>query len=354
VIRETSDAEEPFEFSLSPEVLTTFIETFAGDIEVEPREAQFRLVDGKVKVHQKGRQGVLIDYASSAERIEKAVFSGYSSSNLKVEVVKPQLSDKDAAGIELPDVLGESYTNYANSSEARKVNIERAVDLLNGWMLAPGQEYSYVNLIGEITEDNGFEVGLGIVADPENPGAVVTAPVVGGGICQVSTTIYQSAFWAGLPFTERWAHPYWIQTYGQAPTGMKGLDAMVNIETEPSEWATTLDMRFVNTTDHWIAIEMVADGSNVTSRILGTDPGWDVEVTGPEVDEIVKPDPTPIRQDSPEIPAGEERQVETAQDGFDAEIKRVVRDKDGNVIDDYTVTSTYSATSNRILVGTGE
>jgi vancomycin resistance protein YoaR len=135
---------------------------------------------------------------------------------------------------------------------------------------------------------------------------------------------------------------------------MKGLDAMVNIETEPSEWATTLDMRFVNTTDHWIAIEMVADGANVTSRILGTDPGWDVEVTGPEVDEIVKPDPTPIRQDSPEIPAGEERQVETAQDGFDAEIKRVVRDKDGNVIDDYTVTSTYSATSNRILVGTGE
>ena len=354
VIKETSDGDEPFAFSLSPKVLSSFIQTFAGDIEVEPREAQFRLVDGKVRVHQKGRQGMLIDYDSSAERIEKAVFSGYSSSNLKVEVVKPQFSDKDAAGIELPDVLGESYTNYANSSEARKVNIERAVDLLNGWMLAPGQEYSYVNLIGEITEDNGFEVGLGIVADPNNPGAVVTAPVVGGGICQVSTTIYQSAFWAGLPFTERWAHPYWIQTYGQAPTGMKGLDAMVNIETEPSEWATTLDMRFVNTTDNWIAIEMVADGANVTSRVLGTDPEWEVEVTGPEVDEIVKPDPTPIRQDSPEIPAGEERQVETAQDGFDAEINRIVTDKDGNVIDDYTVTSTYSATSNRILVGTGE
>ena len=354
LIQETPGESAPFTFSLSPEVLTSYVQTFAGDIEVEPREAQFRLIDGKVKAHQEGREGVLIDYESSAERIEKAVFAGYGSSNLKVENVTPQYTDKDADRVELPDVLGESYTSYANSSEARKINIERAVDLLNGWLVAPGEEFSYVNLIGEITEDNGFEVGLGIVADPSNPGAVMTAPVVGGGICQVSTTIYQSAFWAGLPFTERWAHPYWIQSYGQPPTGMKGLDAMVNIETEPSEYATTLDLRFVNTTGNWIAVEMVADGQNVTSRVLGTDPGWTIDVSDAEISDIVRPDTTPIRQDSPEVPSGEERQVETAQDGFDAEITRMVKDRNGTVIDDYTVASTYSATSNRVLVGTGE
>jgi vancomycin resistance protein YoaR len=98
---------------------------------------------------------------------------------------------------------------------------------------------------------------------------------------------------------------------------------------------------------------MIADGDNVTARILGTDPGWEIEVDEPEISKVTKPDSTPIKQESPEIPAGEERQVETAQDGFDAEITRTVTDKDGTVLDTYVVTSSYSATSNRILVGTG-
>ena len=118
--------------------------------------------------------------------------------------------------------------------------------------------------------------------------------------------------------------------------------------------AITLDLRFVNTTDNWIAIEMVADGEYVTSRILGTDQGWTVDVDDPEISEVTKPDATPIRQDSPELPAGETMQVETAQDGFDADVTRRVEDRDGLIIDTYTVTSTYSATSNRILVGTGQ
>jgi vancomycin resistance protein YoaR len=354
VITPTPDKPDAFGFTLSPEVLGSYIETFAGDIEVEPLEPTFRLVNGEVKAEKKGQTGVVIDKDSSVERIQKAIFSGYASSNLKVDIIKPSFSNKDAGTIKLPDVLGEAATPYSSSSEARKTNVERAVDLMNGWLVAPGDEFSYVDHIGQVTEDNGFEVGLGIVADPSNPGAVMTAPVVGGGICQVSTTIFQSAFWAGLTFTERHQHPYWINSYGIGEGGMKGLDAMVNIEDEPSDWAITLDMKFVNTTDHWIAVEMTADGQNVTSRILGTNPGWTIDVTDPDISHITHPDATPIRQDSPEIPSGEERQVETAQDGFDAAVTRTVKDKDGTVLDSYVVTSSYSATSNRVLVGTGQ
>ncbi|HYP61704.1 MAG TPA: peptidoglycan binding domain-containing protein [Thermomicrobiales bacterium] len=354
VIKATPDQADAFGFSLSHEVLAGYIKAFAGDIEVEPHEPTFRLVNGEIKAEKKGQTGVVINYDSSAERIEKAIFSGYGSSNLKVDVIKPTFSNKDASAIKLPDVLGEAATPYSNSSEARKTNVERAVDLMNGWLIAPGEEFSYVDHIGQVTEDNGFVVGLGIVADPSNPGAVMTAPVVGGGICQVSTTIFQSAFWSGMTFTERHQHPYWINSYGIGEGGMKGLDAMVNIEDEPTDWAITLDMKFVNTTDHWIAIEMTADGDNVTSRILGTNPGWTIDVSDPEISNITKPDETPIRQDSPEVPSGEERQVETAQDGFDADINRVVKDKNGSVLDSYDVVSSYSATSNRVLVGTGQ
>lgn len=354
VIQTDPKADEPFSFTLSPQVLTGYIQAFAGDIEVEPSEPTFRLVDGEITAVEKGRTGVLINYENSVQRITQALFKGYPSSNLKVETFEAEYTVKDLKNIKLPDVLGEAATPYSNSSEARKTNVERAVDLQNGWLIPPGGEYSYVALMGEITEDNGFEVGLGIVADPNNPGAVMTAPVIGGGICQVSTTIFQSAFWAGLTFTERHQHPYWINSYGVGKGGLKGLDAMVNIEIEPTEWAVTLDMRFINTTGNWIAIEMAADGENVTSRILGTNPGWDIQAEDPKISNTVKPNSTPIRQDSPEIPLGEERQVETAQDGFDAEIVRTVRDRDGNIIDTYVVSSSYSATSNRVLVGTGQ
>jgi vancomycin resistance protein YoaR len=353
VIHSTPDEEEAFTFTLSPEVLSGLIQTFAGDIEVEPQEATFRLINGEIRAEKKGRTGIVINYEDSAKRIEKAVFDGYPSSNLKVDIIEPEFNTGDADEIALPDVLADAATPYSSSSEARKTNVERGVELENGWLIAPGDEFSYIEYIGSVTKENGFEVGLGIVADPENPGQVVTAPVIGGGICQVSTTIFQAAFWAGLTFTERHQHPYWINSYGVGDGGMKGLDAMVNIEDEPSEWAITLDLKFVNMTGNWIAVEMFADGENVTARILGTDPGWSIEVEDPEISNVTKPNSTPIKQESPEVPAGEERQVETAQDGFDAEVERTVTDKEGTILDTYVVSSTYSATSNRILVGTG-
>jgi vancomycin resistance protein YoaR len=171
--------------------------------------------------------------------------------------------------------------------------------------------------------------------------------VVGGGICQVSTTIFQAAFWAGLPIVERWQHPYWLTTYGDPPRGMKGLDAMVNIE---DDWS--LDMKFQNTTGDWIAVVVTADGEYVRAEIYGTNPGWDVEVTGPEITNIVDPGTDMRYTDSPELPAGQELQVEHAQQGFDASIHRVVT-KDGEVIDDYTLESSFAPSQNTTLRGTG-
>jgi vancomycin resistance protein YoaR len=355
LIKPTPGKDQPFAFSFSKKVLRGYLDVMTKDIQVEPREAKFRLVNGKVTAVEKGRTGIVVNFDDSADRIEKAVFAGYSSSSLMVDEVKARYSASDAAKIQLPDVLGEAATPYSSSTEARKTNVERAVDLETGWLVAPGDTFSYDETMGQVTEDNGFVVGLGILADPDHPGQVTTGPVVGGGICQVSTTIFQSAFWSGLPFLERYQHPYWINSYGIGEGGMKGLDAMVNIEPEGSTEALTLDMRFQNTTGNWIALELTADGENVTSRILGTNPGWDVEIAAddPEISDIVKPDETPIRQESPELPAGQEMTVESAQDGFSTLITRTVTDKDGTVVDVYQLASTYSSTSNRVLVGTG-
>jgi hypothetical protein len=86
VIHSTPDEEEAFTFTLSPEVLSGLIQTFAGDIEVEPQEATFRLINGEIRAEKKGRTGIVINYEDSAKRIEKAVFDGSPSSNLKVDI----------------------------------------------------------------------------------------------------------------------------------------------------------------------------------------------------------------------------------------------------------------------------
>ena len=341
----------PFVAGFTPNVLADLLRPVAEQIDKPGNEPVLKYVDGEVKIHKKGRSGRVVDIDGSVERVSNAVQGGHATTKLEIIDQTPTIDAEAIAKITLPDTLGESSTYYGTSSEPRRQNVERAVELETGWLVAPGEMFSYVENIGAVDEENEFVTGLGIVAD--GAGGITTAPVVGGGICQVSTTIFQSAFWAGLQIVERTPHPYWIQSYGEPPTGMKGLDAMVNVETDPNAEAITLDMVFRNTTDDWIAVIMTADGENITSKILGRATGWTIEVDGPEIDNIKAPDSEPIYQDSPELAPGEERQVETAQEGFDASVVRRVLDRDGILLETYSVTSTYGPAYNRILRGTG-
>ncbi|MER3438987.1 MAG: hypothetical protein C4346_16120 [Chloroflexota bacterium] len=274
--------------------------------------------------------------------------NGRSSVSLPIVQVKPAYTAAMAKKISLPDVLADASTYYGNSSAPRRHNVELAVHLEDGWLVPPGGQFSYVEHVGKVSQAEGFVTGFGIVASPENDGSVTTAPVVGGGICQVSTTIFQAAFWAGLRIDERYEHPYWLQTYGEPPRGMKGLDAMVNVE---DDWS--LDLKFTNTTGNWIAVVVTADGERVTAQIRGTDPGWTVQVFDPVITDVIPADTRTYYTESPELPSGQELQVETAQEGFTATVHRVVTDREGKVVDDLALTSTYAPSRTTILRGTG-
>jgi hypothetical protein len=139
---------------------------------------------------------------------------------------------------------------------------------------------------------------------------------------------------------------YWIPNYGSGPGGLTGLDATV----EPDYG---LDFTFHNPTSDWVAINAVADGEWITVEVWGTSQGWQVEVNGPIIENVVKADQKMHRQQSSELPRGEEVVVEHAQDGFTATINRVVRDGSGNVVDDVSLTSYYLPARNVTLVGTG-
>jgi vancomycin resistance protein YoaR len=338
--------DQKFALTFDSAVLAERMTPLQDGLHIDAREAQFRLVDGAIRFQAEARQGREMDMDASVESVLEAITNGDPEAPITVNVIEPTYTSASRADISLPDVLGQSSTWYGGSSEPRRNNVERAVALEDGWLIPPGGEFSFAEFSGLITEDNGFVTGFGIVADPG--GGVTTAPVIGGGICQVSTTIFQAAFWSGMSILERWAHPYWIESYGQAPYGMRGLDAMVNIE---PDWA--LDFKFENTTDNWIAVVVSADGENVYAEIRGTNPGWDIDVPEPVITNVVKPKSEMMYTDSPELPKGQELQVERAKEGFTSTIVRVIRDGDGRVIDEYSYESTYSASRNLTLRGTG-
>ncbi len=347
VIEARPDDDEQFSITFDESVLAATLEPLREDLDIPVREAKFRLIDGQIKFQEEARQGREVDVDASVEAITGAIMNGDDGAGLVLNSLEPTYTGADRESIVLEDVLGQSQTYYGTSSEPRRHNVERATELEDGWLIPPDGVFSYAEIMGLVDEANGFVTGFGIVADPN--GGVKTAPVIGGGICQVSTTIFQAAFWAGLPIEERWAHPYWINSYGEAPYGMQGLDAMVNIE---PGWA--LDLKFRNNTGNWIALVMVADGEYVRAEILGVDPGWDIQIDDPVISDIVPPEGGMIYTDTPELPKGQELQVEHARDGFTSTITRVVTDSDGNVVDEYSYSSEYSASRDRTLRGTGE
>jgi vancomycin resistance protein YoaR len=122
---------------------------------------------------------------------------------------------------------------------------------------------------------------------------------------------------------------------------------MINVEKDYS-----LDFKFTNSTGNWIAVVTEADGENLSAKILGTNPGWTITVSDPVISDIQQPSEEMQYEDSSELPAGQELQVEHAAQGFTSTFSRVVKDGD-TVISDDTFTGTYAPSNNTTLRGTG-
>ncbi|MDQ3226701.1 MAG: peptidoglycan binding domain-containing protein [Chloroflexota bacterium] len=338
--------QEPFTFGLDPDLVGESLGVYAAEFDIPVQDARWRIIEGKIQLAVPESKGREINLDRGVRSVMTAFLEEKTDVTLEVQTLLPRWKGSDGSAITLgDDILGEGGTWYGDSSDARRLNVELASSYLTGWLVPPDGVFSYADSVGLITEENGFVTGLGIVDDGK--GGFTTAPVIGGGICQVSTTLFQAAFWSGLPFEERYQHPYYLRTYGEAVTGLPGLDAMVNIE---PDWR--IDLKFRNTTGRWIAVILIPDGAMVYARIVGTDPGWDVVVPEPTISNEVKA-PTDMRYtDSPEMPLGQERLVESAQDGFDVRIDRLVRD-DGKVILEDSIFSSFAPSRNTTMRGTG-
>jgi vancomycin resistance protein YoaR len=296
-------------------------ERLGAAIETEPVDAEVGWNGERLVSVVPSVDGARLDAAKLAERVEGSFFGSGGTVEAPVTHIKPTIDSANLDKFGITTLLGSGQSNYSGSSDGRSTNVEVGASLLNGTLIPPQSEFSFNGSIGWIDEDKGFVEAQ--VIDGEKIGKDI-----GGGICQVSTTVFRAAYLSGLPITEWWPHRFRIGFYefdGWKP----GLDASILQPTEdPATWA---DFKFENPSSHWMLIESWADGVNVVVNIYGADLGYDVESTGPTWGAKTQMLP-PQEVVDDELDPGTVSLGQVAGIGEELSHYRVVRDRNGEVL----------------------
>lgn len=337
----------PVRIAVNPERVRALSTVIANDLNQDVRDAEFKWVSGTVSDVVTSQDGRVVDLAGTDSALSKALLEQAGTVAPVVAVTPPKVASSQRTSMVVTDRLGYGRTDYSFSIPNRKWNVELSVQRLNGALVPPDGIFSFNQTVGEQTVNSGYKEAYGIALVGSGSGGapqVKTVTSIGGGICQVSTTLFQGLFRAGLPVEERNWHSYWIPAYGQPPSGLQGLDATVDSEGK-------VDLKVRNSTGGWIAIEAVADGAEIRIAVYGKDPGWTVQIDTPVITNPRKADPKPKIEKTYTLPPGQSVVVEHAVDGFDAAIRRKVIDPAGKVLLDTTFTSSYAPSSNVTLLG---
>lgn len=254
-------------FALNESAVKQYLTQLKDETRVLPINARFSVDEetNRVSVFSPSRDGSEINIAASLEMIKNALQSGRTDSaiSLTTTSIPPDVAETNANTLGIKNFLGEGRTNFSGSPKNRIHNITRALEQYQGVLLTPGEEFSFVKLLGEVDGEHGYLPELVIKHGK-------TEPEFGGGICQVSTTLFRAALNTGMKITMRRNHAYPVSYY--KPYGM---DATIYI---PSP-----DLRFVNNTPAHILIQGAIEGKELVFRFYGTSDGRSVAIDGPHI-----------------------------------------------------------------------
>lgn len=207
-------------------------------------------VEGKNISFVEGTSGQEVDVVKSVYAINDFLENEWSSDNSTIELVSNEVAPRGTADElkNVKDLLGEFSTNFASSSPSRAQNVRNACSKVDGSIIYPGEEFSVYKAISPITEANGYGIGHAY----EN-GQVVES--VGGGVCQVATTLYNAIIRAELDVTMRFNHSMMV--------------AYVSPSDDAAIAGSYKDLRFKNNTDTPVYIQGVTGGGIITFRVYG-------------------------------------------------------------------------------------
>ncbi len=307
-----------YKVTLDTIILQDFLTQLAPSLQIQEENPRFIFNDetGELELLEPMLIGRTLDINTSLQNIQQKLVEGKHQIPLELIYTLPPVSDEDTGEkIGVTELVHQEISYYYGSSEARIQNIQAAASRFHGLLIAPGETFSMVDALGDISLDSGYAEALIIYGDQTIKG-------VGGGVCQVSTTLFRTAFFSGFPIIERYSHAYRVSYYekkadNSRDASLAGLDATV--------YTPIVDFKFENDTPHWLLMETYVNPTYRTLvwKFYSTSDNRIVEweTTGPI--HIVEA-PKPIYRENDELEENEVKQIDWEADGADVTVNRTV------------------------------
>jgi vancomycin resistance protein YoaR len=298
-------------------------------VDREPMDASWAISSSGIRVLP-DKPGYTLDVPKSAKALLHAVLvtdPTLRNATLVAQTTKAERSTKDAEAMQIKGLVA-SYETFYGGDPNRIHNVQLVAHLIDGHVIAPGETFSFNQATGARTEDKGFKEAPVIINGELKTG-------LGGGVCQVSTTVFNAAYEAGLPIAARTNHALYISHYPQ------GRDATVNYP--------DVDLKFVNDTGHWLLLRTWVGSSSLTVALYGTPVNRRVvsdvgplKVTGaPPLQKTVDPSLSP----------GEVVVDSSGEPSRSTSVRRRVYSADGKLLYDTVFYSSYRAEPRIVRVG---
>ncbi|MBD3330591.1 hypothetical protein GF354_03620 [Candidatus Peregrinibacteria bacterium] len=324
------------EIKIKQEELDKFIdEEISKWLDLEPENVNIYMDENnEVIIEGRGNDGKRIQRELLKESLEIAVKDKVDSVVVPVKKVEPQITiSEDLQELGIKERIGVGHTSFYGSPSNRVHNIKVGASKFQGKIVAPGEVFSFNENLGRVDGTTGYRRELVIKPDG-------TKPEWGGGICQVSTTMYRAILFSGLEIVKRFPHSYAVSYYSQVLG--HGLDATIYLGGP--------DLQFKNNTDNHILIQAYTqDDYELYFVFYGTSDGKSVEMEGPYLSGYHSPGATQYIETTTLAP-GQTKQVEKRHTGFTAIWYRYITDSAGKTVKE-RITTKYKAIPARILVG---
>lgn len=329
-------------YKYSSDELDQKLDPLYKKVNKEPVEAVFNFEGGRVTEFRASENGRQINEDELTKQILSKGGTNFENTqtqniNIKIPVktIKPTLTTDKVNEMGIKELIGSGTSLYQHSIESRIYNVGLGASRVNGTLVPPGEVFSFAKTVGDVSSLTGYKQAYVI-----SGGKTVLGD--GGGICQVSTTLFRAVLNAGLPIVERHAHAYRVGYYEEDSS--PGIDATV--------YVPSVDFKFKNDTGHYILIQSIIDPEELrlTFMIYGTSDGRTSEISTPVVSNI-RPAPEAKYEDDPTLPVGQVKQVDFAAAGASTYFTRTVK-RDGKVILQDEFTSNYRPWQAVFLRGT--
>ena len=323
-----------YTLTLNRPALVAYISSIAPALQNDPVNARMMFNDDtrQLELIANAVAGGSVDIEKSVDSILEKLQNGEHQAILVMQMVEPAVKDTStAAELGITELVAETTSYYYGSAAARIQNIRAAAANFHGVMVGPGEVFSMAEYLTDISLDNGYAEAPIIVGDQ-------TVDGIGGGICQVSTTVFRNAFYGGFPIVERHPHAYRVGYYEQQSNGwvdnsLAGLDATV--------YVPLVDFKFRNDTPYWLLMETYPTDTSLTWKFYSTSDGREVDWWTTGITDVVTP-PDPIYREDPDLPSGTIKQVDWPVNGATVEVYRTVT-VNGTVTLQDTIRTNYVA-----------